>query len=85
MGPYSEVDYTVTSPYVDSRVDFNTCTLGKHMLESTLSHSGTKNFASVISAERNMYSIVKITGDLKGILSFSLYLFIEISLKKLKS
>jgi hypothetical protein len=35
MGPNAGVDY-ITSPYVDSRVDSNTCTMGNPTLESTL-------------------------------------------------
>jgi hypothetical protein len=38
MGPYAGVDY-ITLPYVHSRVDFNTFTMGNPMPESTLSPS----------------------------------------------
>ncbi len=51
MGPYAGVGY-ITSPYVHSRVDSSTLTMGNPMTESTLTRvdfipqSGTLDLAS---------------------------------------
>jgi hypothetical protein len=36
---YAEVDYNLSSPYVHSRVDSNTFTMGNPMSESTLTYA----------------------------------------------
>ncbi len=36
IGPCAGVDYTITSPYVDSRVDSNTCTTGNPLSQTRL-------------------------------------------------
>jgi hypothetical protein len=51
MGPYAEVDY-ITSPYIHSKDDSNTFTMGNTMPESTLSSRGTLDLASGVIVRR---------------------------------
>jgi hypothetical protein len=65
MGPYAGVDFFLTSPYVHSRVDSNTCTMGNPMPESALTLCQRRLYAPVKDLGFGLYTISLYTVILK--------------------